>query len=64
MTPLTLYVYRTEDDICIAEIEGADNAACEAEAERRGYGADDYAWTYSPAFGFVSGLKGHDHEDR
>ena len=52
---MELYIYATEDRKHVATVVGPDNEACEQVAERE-YGTDDYASTYSPAFGFVDGL--------
>lgn len=53
---LTLYVISNETGRCVAQITGETNAACEAKADAE-YGSNDYAWTYTPAFGFVGGAK-------
>jgi hypothetical protein len=52
----TLYVYNIESNEHIATITGSSNASCEAVANER-YGSNDYAWTYSPAFGLADGLR-------
>lgn len=53
----TLYVYNNEDMTLIARIEGASNEACETVAADQYGDTDTYGWTYSPAFGTVSGIK-------
>lgn len=52
----TLYVYRTLDNTLVARITGQSNAACEAAASDNNYDADDFGWTYSPAFGTAGGI--------
>ena len=54
---MTLYVYETETMMVVDEIEGKTNRECEAIAAEKYYDTDKYGWTYSPAFGFYSGLK-------
>ncbi|HEY6541091.1 MAG TPA: hypothetical protein VIZ18_09145 [Ktedonobacteraceae bacterium] len=52
----TLWVYDLETKEVIAEIEGADNKACETIASKRWGDTDYFGWTYSPAFGVSDGL--------
>lgn len=52
---MTGYVYAALDKTVVAVIEGPDNAAIEAAYSKR-FGADEYALTYSPAFGASDGL--------
>jgi len=53
-----LYVYDVFTDTphrVVAVITGPDSEAVEAEAERQ-YSAEQYGYTFTPAFGFVGGL--------
>ena len=54
---ITLYIYSTETNKLVARIEGVDNAACETVASEQYGDTDSFGWTYSPAFGFVGGIK-------
>ena len=51
---LTYYVYSLETGRVVAVITGRSNAACERAAEA--WSSNDYAGTYSPAFGATGGL--------
>ena len=54
---LTLYVYDVDTRRVVDEIVGPDNEACEAIAADRNYDScDEYAYTYTPAFGTHDGL--------
>jgi ABC-type cobalt transport system substrate-binding protein len=53
---MTMYVYDTDTREVVAEITGADNAACEAVVADRFGDTDYFASTYTPAFGAVDGL--------
>lgn len=53
---VTLWVYDLENNEVIAEIDGADNKACEKVAADRWGDTDYFGWTYSPAFGVSDGL--------
>lgn len=50
-----LYVYSNETNEHVATITGATNEACEKMFDEL-YCSNDYSYTYSPAFGFISGL--------
>jgi|688.fasta_scaffold01948_18 hypothetical protein len=52
----TLYIYSIETNEHVATITGSSNDDCEIVANER-YGSNDYAWTYSPAFGSADGLR-------
>lgn len=52
---MKLYIYSLENNLHVATVTGETNAACESAAEAA-YGSNDYAWTYSPAFGMTDGL--------
>ena len=53
---MKLFIYNVENMEVIVITEGNDNQECEEKAESAGYVGDDYAWTYTPAFGFEDGL--------
>ncbi len=51
------YIYNTDSFEVVAIITGDSNADVENAAEKMGYmGVDEYALTYTPAFGFQGGL--------
>ena len=50
------YIYDVETMVVIASIEGDSNAAIESKLVELGLACDEYAMTYSPAFGSASGL--------
>lgn len=52
---LALYIYDAETNKHVATIHGANNAACEGIAQDMF--ANDFGWTYSPAFGYTDGLE-------
>ena len=52
---ITFYVYRIEDMLHIATLIGETQKQCE-DAFCDAYDTDDYAATYTPAFGLSSGL--------
>ena len=55
---MTLYVYDPVELTVVAEFEGESNKECEAQAAAANFDdPDDYAWTYTPAFGTVGGLR-------
>jgi hypothetical protein len=53
---MKLYIYNHENMEVVAIAKGIDNQTCESKAESAGYVGDDYAWTYTPAFGYANGL--------
>lgn len=42
---MTIYIYSNKTGEQVGSIEGADNAACEAQADAQ-YGSNDYHWSY------------------
>ena len=50
-----LYIYDVENNKHLATITGIDNQDCENEAMKF-FNTDDHGFTYTPAFGFSSGL--------
>lgn len=58
-----LYIYNIETNEHVATITGSNNANCEAVANEQ-YGSNDYAWTYSPAFGVADGLEYNDNAEQ
>jgi len=57
-----LYIYSIETNEHVATITGNSNDDCEIAATEL-YGSNDYAWTYSPAFGCAGGLEYNDNAD-
>jgi hypothetical protein len=52
---MNLYVYDADSSLHIATLRGEDQRALDAAAEWL-YPGDEYAATYSPAWGFSGGL--------
>lgn len=52
---MKMYVYSLEDNSHVATIIGESNEACD-KAFNEHYDINDYATTYSPAFGAADGL--------
>ena len=52
---MKLYIYNVETMEVAAIAEGSDNQECEDKAFNY-LGSDEYAGTYSPAFGAIDGL--------
>jgi len=52
---MNLYIYSLEDLKHVATISGKDQGSIEAKADDA-YDANEYGWTYSPAFGTNDGL--------
>jgi hypothetical protein len=58
------YVYNVETMEVVVIITGETNDQCEDKANDIGYmGVDEYALTYSPAFGSVDGLVETEHTE-
>lgn len=58
------YVYNVETKEVVVIISGETNEQCEAKANDMGYmGVDEYALTYSPAFGSVGGVVETEHTE-
>lgn len=53
---MKLYIYSLENNQHVATVTGDSNEACERKAQET-YGSNDFAWTYSPAFGMSDGLE-------
>jgi hypothetical protein len=51
-----LFVYFIDTKEVVAKIEGVNNVDCEAKFDAMNYDTDQYATTYTPAFGSASGL--------
>jgi len=61
---MKLYIYDTADMQHIATITGDTNAACERAAADACDLNDEYAATYTPAFGAVDGLVENDDAEQ
>lgn len=61
---MKLYIYTTSDMHHVATITGGTNAACERAAADAYDLNDEYAATYTPAFGAVGGLVENDDAEQ
>lgn len=52
---MKLYIYNTTTNEVVMTVDGDTNAECENKASEY-LASDEYAATYSPAFGTVDGL--------